>query len=739
MILRTCFRTGALLGALLLATSGGSALAGHPAGRNDLKSAEHLIRNEALAVRMGSESCWAKFSLHQGGTLCLSHEVWLKTLHPGQDAGFSGGSWSGKWKARSGPENELDSEDSKHAERVFQATGRTAQNPETFEDRIDLSIERSRERFSGLLSKSDSLGILRRLLLDERTPGTPLAFLRLLGFIHLFTASGIHLYSLARVTQKSVAALGQLLQVPAALAVNLSKACAVLMWLLAWLFTGMRAGMLRPWLLVVARMTAERVGFRWRSLSPLFISLSLDLGVGLVRAGFTCEKVKDWAPGRIHYALAVGGGFLALELFRGKNQKITRSSHKANPSLLMEHLALALGSWIFIALWDVWTFGWVALATPILSLLTLPILSGVIYPGTFLGILLNSGTICSFFGMLTTTGVGKLAEISLESSSLWMISRYSLALSALIAGCLIAGRAQFRQRAVHWSAGMIAALGMGWVLSHQFNHLAQADAKGVNTPMRALTVEQLDIGQGDAALIQLAPGTYGMMDVGSEKSLNTEAWLKIFGERGIRTIQWIGLSHLDEDHVGALLRLAPLIQIGCVATASEELHTEKAQKYALALHEVGVHLQSWESGCFPFPVHGPAFGSGPARRHGKAKDGNENMSAFWIPLQDGRAYFAMGDADEKRELQFLHWAETLRRPEQEVILKVSHHGSRFSTSTELLRALRPVEAWISAGVGNRHGHPTHATLELLENEKIKVRRTDLEGNLRLHSPQEKPR
>jgi competence protein ComEC len=67
------------------------------------------------------------------------------------------------------------------------------------------------------------------------------------------------------------------------------------------------------------------------------------------------------------------------------------------------------------------------------------------------------------------------------------------------------------------------------------------------------------------------------------------------------------------------------------------------------------------------------------------------------------------------------------------ILKVAHHGSRTSTSPELLEAWRPQIALVSAGRGNTFGHPAPEVLQRLESIGATVLRTDLGGEITLQS------
>lgn len=67
------------------------------------------------------------------------------------------------------------------------------------------------------------------------------------------------------------------------------------------------------------------------------------------------------------------------------------------------------------------------------------------------------------------------------------------------------------------------------------------------------------------------------------------------------------------------------------------------------------------------------------------------------------------------------------------VLKVAHHGSKYSTSTEFLDLVRPELAVISVGANNRYGHPTSEVLERLRDKDIKILRTDLDGEIEVVS------
>ena len=112
------------------------------------------------------------------------------------------------------------------------------------------------------------------------------------------------------------------------------------------------------------------------------------------------------------------------------------------------------------------------------------------------------------------------------------------------------------------------------------------------------------------------------------------------------------------------------------------------------------------------------------------------MSAFFIPLRGSGFYLSAGDATETDELKIADWVGTQSAaqslaPGSPRILKISHHGSKTSTSQKWLNEINPTEAWISVGVGNHYGHPAPVVLGLLAKDGIPTRRTDISGALRV--------
>src|SRR5690606_37616890 len=162
----------------------------------------------ALARRTGTETCWASFATSETSSLCVSRAEW-NAWQSGRArcAEAEGGALRAKgWRVLSPPENSLDEE----ARKLLFTRQLLPRVPCPRPEEPVRRLEHTRERVSAWLAPHDPHGVLRKLVVDERVPGSPAGLLRTLGFVHLVTAAGIHLYALASWTGSATAALARL-------------------------------------------------------------------------------------------------------------------------------------------------------------------------------------------------------------------------------------------------------------------------------------------------------------------------------------------------------------------------------------------------------------------------------------------------------------------------------------------------------------------------------------------------
>ena len=109
----------------------------------------------------------------------------------------------------------------------------------------------------------------------------------------------------------------------------------------------------------------------------------------------------------------------------------------------------------------------------------------------------------------------------------------------------------------------------------------------------------------------------------------------------------------------------------------------------------------------------------------QAEDINDTSQVLLLEMGEFRMLFT-GDAGEKEET----FSEQLAGVPI-TVLKVGHHGSRYSTGESLLENVQAKYAWISCGEGNRYGHPHEETVERLLRYGCRIYATPEHGAVKL--------
>ncbi len=274
----------------------------------------------------------------------------------------------------------------------------------------------------------------------------------------------------------------------------------------------------------------------------------------------------------------------------------------------------------------------------------------------------------------------------------------------------------------------------------------------------------LDVGQGDGILVETASGQVYLFDCGSSSrnEVGEYVLLPYLKYRGIRQIDAVLISHGDEDHINGvedLLQSADEegISIGqlVVGKAEKAENAEKVKEgsgvsqqnlemgsefgeIAQVTAALGISCaymyagMEWQTEDATFTCLHPSVDYG--------GEGNEASSCFCVTFMNRRreetfSLLLTGDVEGTGEESLL---EKLQRHNiSEVsVLKVAHHGSKNSSSLELLASIRPKLAVISCGRNNRYGHPHEETLERLEAVGSRVMTTAESGAIVLEIEEE---
>jgi competence protein ComEC len=245
----------------------------------------------------------------------------------------------------------------------------------------------------------------------------------------------------------------------------------------------------------------------------------------------------------------------------------------------------------------------------------------------------------------------------------------------------------------------------------------------------------LSVGQGDAAVLRTGGGRWLVFDGGpawGDWNAGRSIVHPFMRRLGARRVELAVLSHPDLDHLGGLAGLLPEIEVERLLDSGDPVPSEG---YARFLANVDAARVAWlpaaagdrvRIGGAALTVLGPVTGG--AGRPGREGGANATSLAFRLTVGERFHYLNTGDATTAEESDLLAaWpAESLRAD----VLKVGHHGSRTSSGAAFLRAVDPAIAVISAGAGNRYGHPHAEVLaRLAALGSARIWRTDRQGTM----------
>lgn len=233
-----------------------------------------------------------------------------------------------------------------------------------------------------------------------------------------------------------------------------------------------------------------------------------------------------------------------------------------------------------------------------------------------------------------------------------------------------------------------------------------------------LSVHFIDVGQGDSALITL--GSHAMLIDAGDNSMGTTVW-HYLQNQGITSLDYVIGTHPDSDHIGGLdvviykFDCQKILMPDCTndtETYRDVIESMKSKGYK-AVHPK-LH-QTFSLGEATFRITGPV---------NKYEETNDNSISLQLTYQD-TSFLFMGDVTADTEPEILAHNKNLKSD----VLKVAHHGSKYSTAEAFLEKVSPAYAVISCGKDNKYGFPTARVLNLLRSFGVKLYRTDEQGSL----------
>jgi competence protein ComEC len=280
-------------------------------------------------------------------------------------------------------------------------------------------------------------------------------------------------------------------------------------------------------------------------------------------------------------------------------------------------------------------------------------------------------------------------------------------------------RPDFAERAASWRRAPRSFRVAVVVLLLAVLGLATATGLGSPSPPGDLTVRFLDIGQGDATLIQHPDGTAVLFDGGPPEGGVT----RLLRRAGVRRLAIVVATHASRDHHGGLVDVLVRYPVGLLLDGGDGNPHPGLQAVRDEAVRRGIRIvpavapMTLRAGGLTIRVLSPL-----PRPPGPAPE-DPNPRAVVAIVSSG-AFDLLLSADAESEALL-----PLDLPDVEA-MKVPHHGSSDPGLPEVLGRLRPELAAIEVGV-NTYGHPAPSTLAALEHAGVPTYRTDRNGTVTL--------
>jgi competence protein ComEC len=257
-----------------------------------------------------------------------------------------------------------------------------------------------------------------------------------------------------------------------------------------------------------------------------------------------------------------------------------------------------------------------------------------------------------------------------------------------------------------------------------FSWLPHPSAGGTtDTVCDCLEVSFLDVGQGDAILIETPDGYEMLVDGGRDATVLS----KLTKERSFfdKDIDIVAATHPDLDHVAGLVDVLERYTVSTILMTSNEGESDASRDFAEAVPKEGAEIILADAGqviqlgaSTTIQVFAPI---------GDESKRESNAASIVLRVVYGNTSFMLtGDAPLEIENYLV---KTYGSQLDSDVLKLGHHGSKTSTSDLWLDTVTPDFAVVSAGIDNSYGHPHQDVMQRVFKRNIQTSHTGTDGTV----------
>jgi len=253
------------------------------------------------------------------------------------------------------------------------------------------------------------------------------------------------------------------------------------------------------------------------------------------------------------------------------------------------------------------------------------------------------------------------------------------------------------------------------------------------SPKPVTNIIFMDVGQGDAALIQFSNGKTMLVDAGNRN--RREDWgervvLPVLNHLGIKKLDWTVMSHPHADHIGGLVSVVESIPTDTLMDTYSGYGSWTYNHLIDRYTELGTFIKKPKTGeILQITPKESILFFAPDSIFSVNQHNVNNASIVFKLMVGEKSILFTGDLEHEGDKALIQFGDHLKVD----ILKVGHHGSITSTTEKVLSIIKPDLAVVSVGEGNKFSHPSPIIMNRLKDYQIEIHRTDYSGALWIQS------